>query len=162
MITLEPFSEEDFIRLISWVENEEDLIQFAGSIFMYPLTQEQLDKYIKENNRKVFRIRSIATDEIIGHCELNYQEETPKLSRILIGPKAERSKGLGKYIVQEMIRRIMSDPEVNAVGLNVFDWNAGAIKCYERQGFVIQANKDKIMNVGNKTWRSVYMLYKRQ
>lgn len=162
MITLEPFSEEDFIRLISWVENEEDLIQFAGSIFMYPLTQEQLDKYIKENNRKVFRIRSTATDEIIGHCELNYQEETPKLSRILIGPKAERSKGLGKYIVQEMIRRIMSDPEVNAVGLNVFDWNAGAIKCYERQGFVIQANKDKIMNVGNKTWRSVYMLYKRQ
>jgi RimJ/RimL family protein N-acetyltransferase len=161
MIILEPFSDEDFNRLISWIENEEDMIQFAGSIFSYPLTHEQLNKYIQEDSRKVFRIRSKASNEIIGHCELNYQEETPKLCRILIGPKAERSKGLGKYIVQEMTRRIMSDPKVNAVGLNVFDWNTGAIKCYERQGFVIQANKDKVMRVGNKTWRSVYMRYQR-
>jgi RimJ/RimL family protein N-acetyltransferase len=161
MIILEPFSREDFSRLISWIENEEDMIQFAGSIFKYPLTHEQLETYIQGDNRKVFRIRSVVTKEVIGHCELNYQEETPKLSRILIGPQSERSKGLGKYIVQEMIRKITADPKVNTIGLNVFDWNTGAIKCYEKQGFVIQPNKDKITTIGNKVWRSIYMAYQR-
>jgi len=47
MISLENFSENDFEKLISWVSNKEDLIQFAGSIFNFPLTKEQLNNYRK-------------------------------------------------------------------------------------------------------------------
>lgn len=60
-----------------------------------------------------------------------------------------------------MIRKITVNPKFNTIGLNVFDWNTTAIKCYEKQGFVIQPNKDKVMTVGNKVWRSVYMTYQR-
>ena len=47
VIRLEKFSENDFEKLISWISNEEDLIQFAGSIFSFPLTKEQLNNYIQ-------------------------------------------------------------------------------------------------------------------
>ena len=47
MIELKPFTENDFPIFKSWIHSEEELFQFAGPIFTYPLTDEQLTKYIK-------------------------------------------------------------------------------------------------------------------
>jgi len=46
MIKLEPFTSKDFLRLINWMDSERELVQFAGPIFSYPLTENQLTEYI--------------------------------------------------------------------------------------------------------------------
>jgi len=54
MIKLEQFDETDFDRLISWVDSEEFMLQFAGPIFTFPLTIDQLESYISDKNRFAF------------------------------------------------------------------------------------------------------------
>lgn len=49
MIALERFTEVDFERLISWIKNEEELVQFAGDYFKYPLTNQALYSYINQS-----------------------------------------------------------------------------------------------------------------
>lgn len=87
MIELEKFTEADFDRFISWVTNEKELIQFAGFLFQYPLSHHQLRCYLNESKKVPYRVRQIDTGRIIGHCELNFENEVPRLSRILIGEK---------------------------------------------------------------------------
>ena len=103
MIKLEPFSSDDFLRLILWNDSKRKLTQFAGTLLTYPLTTTQLEKY--SNNPQLFpkKIITLDTGEVIGHCELNFSNEIPRLSRILIGDENYRGKGFGKHIVNLMI-----------------------------------------------------------
>jgi len=158
MITLERFTENDFDRFIGWIENEEQLIQFAGPLFKFPLTEIQLQSYLEQNKKVPYRIRLNETKEIIGHCELNYENAIPRLSRILIGDKNLRNKGIGKLIVKAMVDLVFQNPNCCAVDLSVFDWNASAIACYNQMGFVVRPDLITSMLVSGKTWNAYNML----
>ena len=100
MIRLEIFEKHDFTRLISWVDSEKLMLQFAGPIFTFPITIEQLDLYIADKNRYPFKAILSETGEVIGHGEAyNSDNMTAKLCRILLGENKYRGKGLGKEIV---------------------------------------------------------------
>ncbi|MEN8125417.1 MAG: GNAT family protein [Bacteroidota bacterium] len=162
MIELRDFTGSDFDTLKSWINSEEELIQFAGSIFMFPLTDEQLQNYINIPDIKPFKVVLSATNETIGHCELNYENGNNRLSRILIGNKDARGKGICKQIVLKMIEMLLEDSAVNEVDLYVFDWNKRALKCYENIGFEINPQKTKKLEVNGKTWNSLNMTLKRK
>ncbi|MEC5143456.1 GNAT family protein [Chitinophaga sp. 212800010-3] len=161
MITLEKFTTEDFDRFISWIGTEEELVQFAGPIFTYPLTREQLYRYQQSVGKQPFRVRLTATGEVIGHCELNFENYLPRLSRILIGDREMRNRGLGKLIVRELVNRLFSTTIHDMVDLNVYDWNANAIAAYTRLGFRVNPEKEKTVQVGNATWRAYNMILKK-
>ncbi len=163
MIELQPFLNEDFERLISWVNSEEELVQFAGPFFTFPLTNQQLQKYKERTDRRSFKVCYQATAETIGHCELNFQSEIPRLSRILIGNETFRGKGLGRQIVAAMLDILFKETNVEKVDLSVFDWNIAAIKCYEKIGFRINEGGVSQIVVNGKTWTSLNMiLYKKE
>lgn len=71
MIRLEKFDKNDYDRLINWIDSQESMIQFSGPIFNFPITFEQLDKYINADNRLIYKVIKSDTSEIIGHAELN-------------------------------------------------------------------------------------------
>jgi RimJ/RimL family protein N-acetyltransferase len=158
MIELHKFSETDFDRLISWINSEEELIQFAGQIFSFPLTKEQLSNYISEPNRFVFKVILTETNEVIGHCEIfKESDSSARLCRILIGQEKYRGKGLGKMIVKKLIDFCNEQLNIYSINLNVFDWNISAIKCYEKMGFVkSQLNENPVL-VNGKSWLSINM-----
>jgi RimJ/RimL family protein N-acetyltransferase len=159
MITLEKFTPLDFDLLKSWINSEEELIQFAGTIFEFPLTDEQLSNYVRMIDRRPLRVLYNAS--VIGHCELNFQNSTPRLSRILIGEKIFRGKGLGREIVVAMVNEIFKNGEYNQIDLNVFDWNTSAISCYQKVGFTINPKESKVVIVNGKNWTCLNMiLYK--
>jgi RimJ/RimL family protein N-acetyltransferase len=162
MIELDNFLEEDFDRFISWIESEEDLVQFAGSIFNFPLTHEQLLFYINSSVRKVFKVRLKSTVEVIGHCELNFQNSIPRLSRILIGNKELRNKGIGAEIVRKMLDILFSTTSFEKADLSVFNWNKIAISSYKKVGFKINEGLETQMTVGTKTWTALNMIITKQ
>jgi len=156
MIRLEKFSDNDFEKLISWIANEEELIQFAGSIFNFPLTKEQLDNYI--NIPEVNAYKVIYENIHIGHAEINFTvNNPPKLCRILIGDKNFRGRGLCQQIVIALLYVCKEKFSSHIVELNVFDWNGGAITCYEKVGFRFNREKQKEVFVGDKKWISLNM-----
>ena len=162
MIRLGPFAKADFNKLISWVDSEEDLIQFAGPIFKFPLTEQQLEKYLEDKSRFAFKVIDDESEQTIGHCEIYLTEQSAKFCRILIGDKSFRGRGLGLQIVIILLEKSFTNFDKPFVELNVFDWNVGAIKCYEKAGFAINKNKTSAIKVKGKIWNSLNMTIDKQ
>lgn len=161
MISLEKFTEKDFDRFIGWINCEEELIQFAGPLFRYPLSSDQLYDYLNQKKKVPYRVKLNETQQIIGHCELNYENKTPRLSRILIGDKDLRNKGVGKNILHTMINIVFTTTEFDSIDLSVFNWNLNAINCYKKIGFVIRPELETSMIVNGQCWKAHNMILTR-
>lgn len=161
MIHLEQFNQSDFQQLKNWISNEEELLQFAGTIFKFPLTDKQLLQYIRTEDVIPYKIVLNSTNEIIGHCELNLEKGNRRLSRILIGDKHQRGKSIGEAVVRKMAEQLFTYPETSQVDLNVYDWNQSAIRCYQKVGFTINPNKSSETIVNGKIWKGLNMILKK-
>jgi len=160
-IKLESFGPENYASLISWVESEEALMQFAGPLFKFPLTAEQLHVSLSDKNRIAYRVVDSKTGLGIGHAEIYLSEGSAKIGRILIGDKEQRGNGLGKQVVDRLLDIAFNKPGILYVELNVFAWNLGALMCYQKAGFTINPDKTYERKIKDKTWTAVNMsLYK--
>ncbi len=63
-------------------------------------------------------------------------ENTVRLCRILVGTDF-RGRGIGQHLTLALLQEAFSDPHIQRVELNVYDFNQAAIRCYERCGFGI-------------------------
>lgn len=162
-ITFEPFTDADFDRLISWIKNEKELVQFAGPVFNFPLTRAQLHNYLIDPKRHAFKIIHVDTHTVIGHCEA-YQEDEQhsRLCRILIGDKSFRGKGYGTVLTKMLTEWIFENLQAEYITLNVYDFNAAAIKSYEKAGFVITAVNENKIQVCDEMWTSYKMRVDRE
>lgn len=157
MIKLEKLNQNDFDTFKSWSKTESELFQFAGPIFHFPLTKEQLSNYITDQRREVYKVIYIETNEMIGNIELNLENELPRLSRIIIGNLNYRNKGLGKLITNKMLEKIFIENEYQKADLNVFDWNTQAVKCYEKVGFKTNPAIVNKQNNNGEIWTALNM-----
>ncbi len=157
-IRLETFDKSGYANLISWITSEEMLMQFGGPGFSYPLTAEQLDKSLEDDNRFAFTVVDVESNKAIGHCEIYLLKEAAKLARILIGDESQRGKGLGKEIVNALVEFALTNLHRTNIELNVFDWNIPAIKCYEKVGFKINPDKKMERKVKDQTWIAINMV----
>lgn len=161
MIHLVPYERKNYPLLISWIEDEEALMQFGGPTFTFPLTIEQLDRSMADKNRTAFHVVDEDTNEIIGHCETYQLEFSIKFARILIGDKRYRGKGLCQPIMKALIDFATKNYPGQRIELNVFDWNTGAIKCYEKVGFKINPLQVLERKVKGQTWKALNMVLDR-
>jgi len=159
---LKTFTNNDFDRLISWIKDKESLIQFAGTVFSYPLTKDQLEKYLEDKKRFTFKVVTRDDQQTIGHVEIYRENETTcRLCRILIGDINFRGKGLCLEIVEQLVNYCLIEFKCSKINLNVYDWNLTAIKCYEKAGFKTNSEKFKEININGKLWKSINMIYDR-
>ena len=159
MIELQPFGVEDFDTLIRWVDSEETLVQFAGQHFNFPLTATQLAASVQDMNRLAFKVTDAATGISIGHAEIHLPGTgTAVFCRILIGDAAYKGKGLCHEIIKALLTITFMKLDVEQAELNVFDWNIPAIKCYQRNGFVINPGKTRERVVNGKIWTALNMV----
>ena len=161
MIELKPFNKDDFQTLISWIKSEKDLIQFAGLVFSYPLTNNQLHKYVNDLNRKVFKIVDSVNGLTIGHSEIYFKDNSAKLCRILIGNIKYRGKGICEKIIQKLVDISFENINIKKVELSVFDWNIPAIKCYKKVGFQFDRENIKTAKIKNEIWTAINMKIER-
>jgi RimJ/RimL family protein N-acetyltransferase len=157
MIELQRLVESDFDIFRSWITNANDLIQFAGQIFQYPLTDAQLSSYILDHRRIVYKVVLQKNNSMIGNAELNFENSIPRLSRILIGDVQLRNKGIGKRIVEEMLCKLFKEMNYTEADLNVFEWNRSAIECYQRVGFNIHPEITSFHSVNGEIWKAINM-----
>lgn len=158
MIRLDPFSEADFGRLISWVDNKELLITIAGLDFTFPLTADQLLTYLSQQDSHPFNIVDELTGKTIGHAEILVKQECLcKIDKLLIGDKAIRGRGIGQAVINSLLRYSFVNLKASLVELNVFDWNTAGIKCYTKCGFVKTPDSDRVFEFDGKHWTAFNM-----
>jgi RimJ/RimL family protein N-acetyltransferase len=137
-LTLRPFGREDFTRLISWLPTEVDLVG-AAAFFHYPLTEDQLERYLETtkqpNTRAIFVARDI-DGEPVGHIEISHiwPHLSSRLSRVLVAP-GKRRRGVASSMIAEALLFTFEEHHVDHVDLGVSSTNSAAIDCYEKLGF---------------------------
>jgi RimJ/RimL family protein N-acetyltransferase len=152
-----PFEQRYINDILSWIKTEADMIQWAGSIFSWPLTRKQFREHLKAAKTQyptLYPFGMYRGKEIIGYCEISdyrYKHRSAMLSRVLISPY-NRNKGHGEFMVKEVMRLGFSELDLNRIGLGVFDFNEPAIRCYIKAGFVLEGTLRESAQVGDEYW----------
>lgn len=162
MISLLPFEASDFDRFIAWIRSPEELQQFAGPYFSFPVTKDQLNAYSEDRKRSPYKIVHTLTKQVIGHCELSYEHDTPRLCRILIADESNRNKGYGKKTIHALLQLLFVEQKYTEADLNVYAWNVNAITCYESVGFRLTERGATSCIVGKEIWRGLQMRITKQ
>ncbi|MGE8555691.1 MAG: GNAT family N-acetyltransferase [Chryseobacterium jejuense] len=157
MIALQPFHIQDASALISNIKDQRALLQFAGPMYSFPLTEDQLDRDLSDENRTLFKIVDAESQNTIGHAQIFLKEKTFLLGRILIWDENNRGKGYGKKVMQELLKYGFSNFNRELAELNVYDWNIGAIECYKKVGFAIDPEVKNEVKMDDENWVSINM-----
>ena len=123
------------------------LEQWAGANLDFPLVIGQIDKL--DNIYSIF-----CENEFVGIIQkIRKEMDNVHIGRFLINPELT-GRGLGKRALIEFINLIFQDEDVNSITLNVFDYNVGAKKLYEKVGF-------EVVNVTENPMKKYMMIMKK-
>ena len=132
--------------IVKWTneKGKDFLEQWAGKSLDFPLTESQIDDLTD-----IYSI--FFENEFVGIIQkIRKENDNIHIGRFLINPELA-GKGLGKRALIEFINLIFQDEGVNSITLNVFDYNVGAKKLYEKVGF-------KVVNVAKNPMKKYMMV----
>jgi RimJ/RimL family protein N-acetyltransferase len=147
MIILEPFERRDFQQLINWIDTEELLTKWSGSLFSFPLTVESLEWYIEDTNvvneSDAFVYKAIETDtgNVVGHISLgglSWKNRSARISRVLVGDLSEHQKGICQQMTKVVLKIGFEELGLHRIGLGIYENNKAALNCYLKCGFNIE------------------------
>lgn len=166
MIRLEYFEPKDFDQLINWINSEELLINWAGSLFSFPLTQSSMEWYLGNTNNPeksdalVYRVVEAESGETVGHISLggiSRKNRSARISRVLIGEERSKGKGYCKQMIKAVLKIGFEDLQLHKVSLGVYDFNSSALKCYQSAGFTIEGTMRDVLLHKEKWWSLIEM-----
>ena len=133
--------------IVKWTneKGKDFLEQWAGKSLDFPLTESRIDDL-----KDIYSI--FCENEFVGII----QKIRKEMNNIHIGrfnPELT-GKGLGKRALLEFINLIFQEKNVNSITLNVFDYNVGAKKLYEKVGF-------KVVNITKNPMKKYMMIRKK-
>ncbi len=146
MIRLEPFGPNDFQQLIDWIDTEELLIKWSGSLFNFPLTTESMQWYLSDTNLPgvsdafVFKAVEVETGDIVGHISLgglSWKNRSSRISRVLVSPVATE-KGVCQQMTKAVLKIGFEELGLHRIGLGVYENNKAALNCYLKSGLNIE------------------------
>jgi RimJ/RimL family protein N-acetyltransferase len=152
---------EDCETLLSWIGSADALFQWSGPWdFRWPLDRLQLrrDAETPGDRRRLFAAVEPHGGELVGHAMLTVQPEhrLGVIGRVLIDP-ARRGEGLGTELMHELVRVGFDELGLHRLQLGVYDFNLGAIACYERVGFAIEGRMRDSTRGSTGYWSSYLM-----
>ncbi|RYF91347.1 MAG: N-acetyltransferase [Chitinophagaceae bacterium] len=166
MIKLEYFTPNDFTQLINWIDSEELLVNWAGSLFSYPLTWQSMDWYISNTNDLassdafVYKVVEVESGEIIGHISLggiSRKNRSARISRVLLGSTQHKGKGYCKEMIRAVLKIGFEELNLHRISLGVYDFNTAALNCYKSAGFSVDGvSRDVLLHKG-EWWSLVEM-----
>lgn len=158
MIILQVFERKDFQQLIDWIDTNELLIKWSGSLFSFPLTFESLEWYINDTNvvgesdAFVYKAVDSDTGKTVGHISLggiSWKNKSSRISRVLVSP-VEKKKGICQQMMNAVLQIGFQQLGLHRITLGVYENNAEAINCYIKSGFIIEGISRDILLHNNE------------
>ncbi len=163
-LRIRPCKKGDGKFVIRWLTNERMMRMWCRDSFSFPLTEEQMNGYYEkfEDNPYSWGFTALNDSGVpVGSFQMSrvdYEAESVHLGFIVIDPE-QRGKGLGHEMVTMAIRYGVEILGMKRITLNVFDSNKGAIRCYEKAGFVNEKRGDDDFPFQNEVWSYSVMAY---
>lgn len=165
MIRLAYFEKDDVNLLIDWINTDELLTNWAGSLFSFPLTASSMEWYISKTNDLnasdafVYKVINDETGEVVGHISLggiSRKNRSARISRVFISD-GNKGKGYCRAMVEAVLKIGFEDLKLHRISLGVYDFNSAALKCYQSAGFIIEGITRDVLMYNDKWWSLVEM-----
>lgn len=145
MIRLEFFTKDDFADLQKWINTEELMMNWAGGLFTFPLTEESLEWYISDTNTPesgayVFKVLEESTGRVVGHISLgslSQKNRSARITRVFLSPET-RGKGYCYHMIRAVAYFGFRELNLHRISLGVYSNNKDALNCYLKAGFIIE------------------------
>jgi RimJ/RimL family protein N-acetyltransferase len=165
LIKLDRFCIEEVAQLVSWIPNNEFLLQWGGPSYTFELLEKQLqnemDMMCGENPKNMmFSAKLIESNEVVGHIQLlgiDKVNMSARIGRVLIGEKENRNKGIGLQMINAVLAIAFNKLNLHRVDLGVFDFNVSAIACYKKAGFIIEGKHRDCRKINGQYWSLLNM-----
>lgn len=121
---------------------------------------EAIEKQVEESkNLFHFAIRSKQDGRLLGFVRLEGIEWTHGTGsiKLAIGDLAERSKGYGGEALQLMLRFAFNELNLHRVSALVGEDNPGALKFFQKYGFLEEVRRRKALFRDGQAWDSIHL-----
>jgi len=135
-VRLRGFRAEDAEACARWL-NDLETMQLVGGGAQEPRTAEESAAWMKRPGQNRFMVETL-DGRLIGTCVFKDADERNRHCTLgwFIGEKDARGQGSGSDMIRVLLRYAFEERCMERVALTVYDYNHGAIRLYERLGFV--------------------------
>jgi RimJ/RimL family protein N-acetyltransferase len=159
-IVFRPFEYADAEALTRWASSRDELLQWSGLNFTFPLDEVQLHEYAASasDRRHIISGVSQETGSVVAHAELNLipQHDLGQVRRFGVAPSA-RGNGIGRALIRWLVDFSFDELELNRLELVVFSFNEPARRCYESAGFRKEGCAHEVRKASDGYWDLIYM-----
>ncbi|MBP1994445.1 GNAT family N-acetyltransferase [Paenibacillus eucommiae] len=140
-IILREYRKEDLDSMRFWA-NDPVITSQLSDVFLYPHTRNSTEAYLNgilegKSDQKGFVIANKETEAYIGQIDLFYidwKNRSTEMGMVIGNPELQ-NKGYGTEAVLLLQKFVFQQLNLNRIQLEVYDYNANAIKCYLKCGF---------------------------
>ena len=162
---LRPVDKDDAPELATWI-NDPEVTRF---LLMYrPLAVGQEEEFLKRMHASetdlILGIVTRAEDQFIGVLGLHQMDQRSRHAQlgITIGDKNYWGKGHGTEAVRLVVDHAFQTLNFNRVWLRVVEFNARAIRSYEKVGFRVEGRLRQQMFRDGRYWDEIVMAILRE
>ena len=153
--------EKDVEEWAAWIQDSEyqRLLDTGPSTLYSPAAIRAWMEKECGQNYVVFSIHALPEERVVGFIDLsgfNWQARSAWVA-IGIGPAEYRGRGLGTQAMRLLTRYAFEHLNLNRINLNVFGYNPGAMRSYEKAGSVLEGRQRELLNRYGQRWDMVYM-----
>jgi RimJ/RimL family protein N-acetyltransferase len=155
-LKVEPFTLSRVSRLLSWSDSERELKLWSGNTFKGSPSQQTFISHLNRGNLHPFAGISqhgnfVAYGELVG-----VKGGEGIICRVIVEPEL-RGQAYGRSFCSELLRIAFDELSYAHLTLNVFHFNAPAIRCYKALGFRQIAFRPKARRFKNEDWDLVIL-----
>ncbi|WP_436938452.1 UDP-4-amino-4,6-dideoxy-N-acetyl-beta-L-altrosamine N-acetyltransferase [Staphylococcus xylosus] len=137
-VSLRALRNEDEKLILKWKSNEE-LREMVGTV--YPISELEHkqwfeNKMVEKNNKNFVIEYNNQAKGLLGFNQIDWINRNAEIF-IFIGEASQQRMGIGKQAMEQLIDISRNNLNLHMLYLNVFSYNYGAIKMYEKIGFSI-------------------------
>ena len=122
-------------------------------------TKKELKDVLEQEGGYLFLVRTRVDDTPIGMVELDgvAWPHGEAWIGIGLGERAYWGKGYGSDALRVLLRFAFQELNLHRVTLNVFEYNARALRTYERLGFTVEGTVREALRRDGRRWDLIFM-----
>ena len=158
-ISLSPILIDDIPKMVEWANDfsTSDGPGVSDFVSSYSSFRENIEGDLKRE-RPTFAIIKNDTNEFIGYCRIFNAEYLHKIASVsIILDNKFQKNGYGVEALDLLLEYAFNYLNFYNMMLTVYSFNAPAIKCYEKVGFVEFGRRSKSRYLNNKWYDTIYM-----
>ena len=167
-VSLRKIEKCDMEYIYKWFSDSE-FLKYYDYVPPVPMESEEVDKifddYEKSEESKVFAIKLVDDNQIIGIAGYDDIVKENKVATLFIGigDKDIRGKGYGKETLRLLLEYGFINLDFHRVQLNVLEFNYPAISLYEKVGFKKEGTfREFVLRDGKRYDLYLYGLLKKE